>query len=93
MSAEAVFEVKTTYANKTSYDTWDTITTPLERRAAKISNEYKLEFKKLDKGFAREVMGDETKGVVGPFEISRPASILQRSTGTTCLRMVWRTWS
>ena len=56
MSAEAIFEVKTYYANNKNYGSGDQSLTPPNRRAARVVEEYKDKLKDLDKEFASDVV-------------------------------------
>ena len=67
MSAEAIFEVKTYYANNKNYGSGDQSLTPPNRRAARVVQEYRDKLKALDKEFASDVVGDGNDGVTGPF--------------------------
>ena len=62
--------MKTYTACKTRYDKNDRIH-PADRRARLIGQAYHLKFKKLDKIFATDVVGDGTNHVVGPFETAQ----------------------
>ena len=41
---------------------------PTDRRAKQIIREYELKFRKLDRVYASDIVGDGSNGVVGPFE-------------------------
>ena len=66
-AVEAFFEVKTYAACKTRYDK-NNRTHPADQRARLVAQSYSWKFKKLDRVFATDVVGDGTNHVVGPFE-------------------------
>jgi hypothetical protein len=70
-TAEAFFEVKTFTACKTRYKHNNATIKPPDRRAREITLSYKRKFKKLDKLFAADIVGDGTGDVIGPFQQSQ----------------------
>ena len=70
-SAEAIFEVKSYVPCISRYDHNNQHVNPADRRAKQVSQEYKSKFKKLDRKFAADVVGDGTGAVVGPFEAAQ----------------------
>ena len=66
-SGEAIFEVKTYVACKTRYKHNNISTRPADRRASEVLSEYRGKFRKLDKQFASDVVGDGRNNIVGPF--------------------------
>lgn len=67
-SGEAFFEVKWYQANNIRYNHNNIVRKPTDRRAIEVTNKYSNKFKKLDKEYAPDVVGDGSKGIVEPFE-------------------------
>ena len=44
---------------------------PANRRANKVASQYRNKFKKLDKEYAPDVVGDGSSNIVGPFEAAQ----------------------
>ena len=65
-TAEAFFEMKTYTACKSRYQHNNTTRNPADRRASEVVGGYASKFKKIDRLFAAEIVG-ETDSVVGPF--------------------------
>ncbi len=47
------------------------VVNPEDWRAKEVLNEYSNKFKKLDRVFAPEVVGNGTDGIVKPFEMDK----------------------
>ena len=69
-TAEAFFEMKTYTACKSRYQYNNTTRNPADRRATEVSGAYSSKFRKLDRLFAAEVVG-EGDHVVGPFSAAQ----------------------
>ena len=71
-TAEAFFETKTYTACKTRYahNNNDVNKSP-DRRAKEVNSIYRSKFKKLDKQFAADIVGNGTGDMAGPFEASQ----------------------
>ena len=69
--AEAFFEIKTMTACKSRYGHNNNRMDPVDRRAKLVVQSYSRKFKKLDKKFAADVVGDGNSGTVGPFEAAQ----------------------
>ena len=70
-SGEAFFEVKTYQPGNTRYDHNHSDLKPADRRARDITSEYSRKFKKLDRKYAADVVGEGDNGIVGPFEAAQ----------------------
>ena len=71
-TAEAFFEIKTYTACKTRYShNNNDLNKPPDRRAKEVNSIYRSKFKKLDKKFAADIVGDGTGDIVGPFEAAQ----------------------
>ena len=70
-TAEAIFEVKTFTACPSRYKHNNETIKPPDRRAREITNSYSRKFKKLDRLFAADIVGDGTGDIIGPFEQSQ----------------------
>jgi hypothetical protein len=70
-SGEIFCEIKTQQPNNTRYNHDNSKLRPTDRRAKGIVKEYDLKFKKLDRVYAPDVVGDGSNGVVGPFEAAQ----------------------
>ena len=70
-TAEAIFEIKTFTACKSRYRHTNRSSKPVDRREREVTQSYNRKFKKLDKQFAAEVVGDGSNDIVGPFEASQ----------------------
>ena len=66
LSAESFFEVKTYTACKSQYKHNNETIKPPDCRAREITQSYR----KLDRLFAADIVGDRTGNIVGPFEQS-----------------------
>ena len=70
-SEEIFCKIKTQQANSTRYNHNNSTLRPTDRRAKQIIKEYDLKFRKLDREYAPDVVGDGSNGVVGPFEAAQ----------------------
>ncbi len=71
-AAEAIFEIKTYSACNTRYKHNNNSTVkPANRRAKLVVQQYNNKFKKLDRLFASDIVGDGTSDTVGPFEAAQ----------------------
>ena len=70
-SGEIFCEIKTQQPNNTRYNHNNSKLRPTEQRAKQVVNDYKLKFRKLDRVYAPDVVGDGNNGVVGPFEAAQ----------------------
>ena len=71
-SGEIFCEIKTMQPNKTNYRHNNNSTNkPANRRADKVTSQYRNKFKKLDKEYAPNVVGDGSNNIVGPFEAAQ----------------------
>jgi len=64
------FKIKT-YQPNPRYNHNHSTLKPADRRAKEVTNQYHNKFKKLDKEYASEVVGDGSSGVAGPFEAAQ----------------------
>ena len=70
-SAEAIFEVKTYTACPSRYNHNNDTIRPADRRGREAVREYRRGFRKLDRQFAADVVGDGDSNVVGPFSAAQ----------------------
>jgi len=71
-AAEAIFEIKTYSACNTRYKhNNNSKVKPANRRAKLVVQQYNNKFKKLDRLFASDIVGDGTSDTVGPFEAAQ----------------------
>ena len=68
-TTETFFEIKMNTACKTRYSHNNSdVNKPPDRRAREVTSIYKSKFKKVDKEFAADIVGDGNVDIVGPFE-------------------------
>ena len=67
-SGDAFFEVKSYQPNNTRLDHNNKETKPADHRAKEVVNQYSNKFKRLDKQYAADIVGNGDNGIVGPFE-------------------------
>ena len=67
-SGDAFFEVKSYQPNNIRLDHNNKETKPADRRANEVVNQYSNKFKRLDKQYAADIVGNGENGIVGPFE-------------------------
>eukprot|EP00956_Cyclotella_meneghiniana_P007694 scaffold10316_cov71-Cyclotella_meneghiniana.AAC.10 len=65
---DAFFEVKSYQPNNIRLDPNNKETKPADCRANEVVNQYSNKFKRLDKQYAADIVGDGDNGIVGPFE-------------------------
>lgn len=71
-SGEIFCEIKTMQPNNTNYRYNNNSTNkPANRRAGKVTSQYRNKFKKLDKEYAPDFVGDGSNNIVGPFEAAQ----------------------
>eukprot|EP00956_Cyclotella_meneghiniana_P027992 scaffold64216_cov67-Cyclotella_meneghiniana.AAC.1 len=68
LSGDAFFEVKSYQPNNTRLDHNNKETKPADRRASEVINQYSNKFKRLDKQYAADIVGNGENGIVCPFE-------------------------
>ena len=68
LSRDTFFEVKSYQPNSTRLDHNNKETKPADRRANEVVNQYSNKFKRLDKQYAADIVGNGDNGIVGPFE-------------------------
>lgn len=76
---EIFCEIKTMQPNKTNYGYNNNSTNkPANRRADKVLSRYRNKFKKLDKEYAPDVVGDGSSNILDPLKRHRVNSLVDK---------------
>ena len=78
--AKVFFKVKIHMACNSRYNKNNRMTKNPDHRAKRIISKYNNKFKKLDRVFAEEVVGNRETGVTGPFQTAQDAPTRDKSS-------------